>query len=267
MQLQMIARCWKIEKIDGKIITITDHDQKLLIDGLEYVPDTGASVSAIENNMGMTFNNLEISGVFSHNAISKIEIENGSFFNAKIIGFEYDWNLQVKGQKLFEGEIFSLSNSNLMWNAELGSSFHKLNRCFSRSYSRLCGAELGDNQCGVDLNEKGYSSNFEVLEVHKNYFLVRNVDTFSPRCFELGVAIFEDINIKYRIVSDEILGSTRKLHVRENLLSQVLNPTNVHLIRGCNRTIKMCSDIFGNQLNFQGFPHIPVGQHLVLDDQ
>ena len=75
-----LANCLKIERKDGQILGLTDHDEDLYIDGLLYKAQPGFNASAIHSQLGLG-DNLEIDFIES-DLIKEEDMLSGAFDNA-----------------------------------------------------------------------------------------------------------------------------------------------------------------------------------------
>ncbi len=255
-----LARCWKILRSDGQSFCFTDHNEDIMFDNDTYSSVSPLNMSSLEKNIGLDTDNVEISGTFHHESIVETDIENGLFDQAKIVVFEFDWVLKTKNRVLFQGLFSSYSYGDDRFSVEAQSAFGKLGHVFGRGFHLTCDADLGDENCGIDINLPSYKFTPNIIKFLENGIEISSIVGIAEGRFQNGTAELianERVISKLSIKSDVLTEETRQITFWNNLNSNQTAADNINLYIGCDKSIDCCCQKFGNAINFRGFPNIP----------
>lgn len=146
-----LATCWRIVRLDGQAFLFTDHDRDLVFEGEVYKASSGYSRTAIANDAGMGVDNLDVEGVFDHEAITEEELRAGLFDQAEVRIFLVNWADPSMGslrmRRGWFGEV-ALSEQGV-FKTELRGMTQALSQRIGELYSPECRADLGDHRCKV----------------------------------------------------------------------------------------------------------------------
>lgn len=265
-----LVRCWKITCYNGQVFCFTDHNKDLKINDEIYSSVSPINMTTVEKNIGLDIDNLEISGVFNHANIRKSEIESGLFNEAKISIFEYDWNKNVKMNVIFEGVFSSYTYGKDRYSVETQSVFGKLGHVFGRGFHLTCDAELGDQNCGVNINEPGYKFTPNIINFDDYGLEISRIPGISDGRFRNGTVEFianKQIEFRLSIKSDKAIGNIRRITFWNRLKPIQKNFDSINLYIGCDKSIDCCSNKFNNAINFRGFPNIPSDDWIVVQQE
>jgi uncharacterized phage protein (TIGR02218 family) len=262
-----ITRCLRIERLDGKIIALTDHDADLIIDNITYQSAAGYTPTAISMQDQGAVNTIDVEGILAVAGVSRDAIAAALFDGAKIFVFEVNYTDLSQGilplMSGFWGEC-QLQESRYI--TEFRSLSQTLQQTIGELYSTTCRAQLGDARCRVNLAELTVEG--IVSEIKNNtYFMADGFDQ-SANTFQYGLLTWKQG--KNAGLSMEIKAF---LAEAKNDSSENMNGRYFQLVQpmpyaievgdifavypGCDKTLTTCKSRFHNVVNFRGEPFIP----------
>lgn len=144
-----LTTCWKIERRDGVVLYLTDHDVDVVYDGNTYKAESGYQRTAIQTTSSMSVDNLDISGFVDSSYITKSDIRAGAYDNAVIEIFAVNWaDLsmgQIKLRKGWIGEVLLTEQGEI--SVELRGMTQALSQYIGSVYQPECRADVGDSKC------------------------------------------------------------------------------------------------------------------------
>lgn len=260
-QATTLCRAWRITRTDGTVIGLTEHDADLNLAGTQFAAAGGHRASDVESALGLAVDTSELAGAFSHETIGDRALAEGRFDGARVETFAVNWVQPSQHVLLHVHEIGEVSFAGEAFRTELRSLAHRLDQPQGRVYARRCDAVLGDRRCGVDLDTPERSATGTVIAAPRSdRASVAGLDGFAAGWFRQGLLIWQNgTNAGLKIeLADH--------HIRDGGVEFVFwtEPPNrpqpgdaFHVMAGCSKTFETCREKFGNQLNFQGFPHLP----------
>jgi len=256
-----LARAWAIERNDGAILGFTDHDRDLVFNGITFRADTGMSARALSQTTGLSVDNSAAVGALSLDAITAADIAAGRYDRASLRIWLVNWMVLSERVLLFAGSLGEISNRGGIFEAELRGLAEALNQPLGRVYQRRCSAVLGDDACGFEVTNSGFSVVIAVETVEaRRSFGFTGLEAFHARWFECGrleVLDGSGAGLFGSIKADRQGSDRRIIELWSEIRGQVAVGNRVRLIAGCDKRAETCRSKFGNFLNFRGFPHIP----------
>ncbi|KQS03541.1 hypothetical protein ASG11_04120 [Sphingomonas sp. Leaf357] len=251
--LTTIALCWRIERRDGVVIGLTDHDRDLAIGGLVHRAAPGMTPSAIERSDGLEADTMDVSGALTSAAITEADLLAGRWDGARVRIFAVDWTGREGRVDLGEGVIGAVETKNGGFSAELRGVSAALDRPVGEETSAECRAELGDRRCRVAM--AGRRRFARVLSVTER---VVTLDADEPEAgaYAGGLARwFSGANSGLSAAISASAGAT--VTVRAEPALSVAAGDLVELSHGCDKSLATCAARFGNVANFRGEPYLP----------
>ncbi|MEB2847143.1 DUF2163 domain-containing protein [Rhizobiales bacterium RZME27] len=251
-----ICHCWRVFRRDGVVLGFTDHDGDLLVDGAHFLASSGFSASEEEAEAGLSASAGMVAGGFSSDVIAETDLAAGVYDGARVELLVVNWCAPDQFMRLSLREIGEVSRAGGEFTAELRSLAHRLDQPQGRVYGRRCDASLGDGRCRVDL--AAYRGHGTVLLVRgRSRLVVAGLQGFASGFFAQGVLRLEaggELEADAHVLNAD---GTADLTLwlpseRDIAVGQVFSVT-----AGCDKAFATCRKKFGNQLNFQGFPHVP----------
>ncbi|MEM8616218.1 MAG: DUF2163 domain-containing protein [Pseudomonadota bacterium] len=168
-----LCLCWRLTRADGVIIGVTDHDQRLTVEGVDYVPGAALEAGTLANTAnlkpgrgaasGALDNGVLASGALVSDAITVEDLRDGLWHSAKVMVMRVDWQRpDLGGVEVWSGYLSTVSHTpDGRFEAELVSLKADLERPVGRVVQRRCDAVLGDARCGVDPAGRSCDQRFE----------------------------------------------------------------------------------------------------------
>lgn len=256
------AWCWRLERVDGLVRTITTWATDLPINGEIYRARDGVNPMAIEGSADGSVANTEISGALSAELVTEAEIVSGLWDNCFVVVFEVNARDLTMGRlALMAGWIGGTKAGSSTFHAEVRSLAQALQQQIGDLYSPICRAQLGDSMCRVNVEAMRFTSALTAVQSRRKFTdasATQPDDWFGAGLLRVESGDFAGLLIEahefsagvYTLVLplpfDPYVGMTysvlpgcRKRHERGGL-----NPAG----------ISDCKDKFNNVINFQGEP-------------
>ncbi len=145
-----LCHCWILRPRTGAALGFTDHDQPLVLDGVECAATSGWTAGAAEAAAGLAPGDVTLGGGIDE-VLSEADILAGRFDGAQIETWRVDWARPEHAVRLWVGAMARIRRDGEAFVAELVGPMAALDRVVGRTYSRQCDAVLGDSRCRVDL--------------------------------------------------------------------------------------------------------------------
>jgi uncharacterized phage protein (TIGR02218 family) len=250
------ADTWEIERTDGEILRLTNHDHPLVIGGETFSAVAGISASARQLREDLQQNNQEFKGLLTSTLFTHDDLRAGRYDGAMVSHKLVDWQYPWAGHFLFNlywiARVTSLGNDS--WSAEVEGVSSRLQRAAGRLYVRQCDAVLGDARC-----------QFSPVASY-NGSVVNGIVAQQTFNTDLTVAANE---LNYgRLTWTSGLNNGLTFDVHKNFLTDgkiiLTRPTPFAIVigddftvfEGCDGRKETCKDRFSNLVNFRGFPWI-----------
>lgn len=257
-----LARAFALTRKDGLVMGFTDHDRDLEFDGVIFRADTGLTAKAVQMGTGLSVDNSEAFGALRSDAINEEDILAGRYDGAEVRGWLVNWaDVELRALQ-FRGTLGEITRSGGSFTAELRGLSEVLNQPQGRIYQARCSAALGDEACGFDLEQPGYSDERAVEGVAgARVFDFANLSGFDDRFFEKGrfqVLSGQAAGLVGMIKNDRLVSSgARQVELWQALGVEPQAGDLVRLEAGCDKRMDTCQVKFANFVNFRGFPSIP----------
>ncbi len=254
-EVTTLAHCWKLTRRDNVVMGFTSHDKDLIISGVTYAAATGFTPTAISGSSSLAVDNLDIEGMLSSGAISEDDILAGIYDFAEIELFLVNYEDLSQGiMKLRRGWLGEVKLSGQQFVAEVRGLTQRLSQQTGELYSPSCRAELGDSRCKVNLAT--YTVTGSVTSVTSQQIFVDSSRSEAADTYAFG-------KITFTGGANNGLSMEVKEFANSQLVLALPMPYAItvgdtySLIRGCDKTLDTCENIFANAVNFRGEPHVP----------
>lgn len=257
-----IARCWRFERTDGQVFTVTDHDAEILISGEIYRARDGVSPTAIEQQANAAVANSELNGILSDEFATEQDILSGVWDGTFVTVFEVNYkDLSMGSMVLQSGTIGNIKVGRQDFNAEVRGLAQSLQQVVGEVYQASCSATFGDARCKVNLVPITVTGAFTSVAS-------RRTMTDSGRG---EVADYFGGGL-LRITNGDLAGAEMEIaDFAGGVFSLVLPfPSNVPVgttyeaVPGCRkRYTEDCRVKWANWVNFRGYPHVPGGDKIL----
>ena len=255
------ATCWKIERTDGVVLRFTDHDNYLSLDGEQYSPAGAISTSARQWSEGLEVTNAEIRGAISSDSLLEEDLLAGRYRQAKITEKVVDW--RFPWAQTHDWQVFYIEETNFdgeKWIAKLVGQRVRFQQKIGQVLTLGCRYNLGDANCsfngGVDLSSLISTGTVTAVVAARRVFETDLLQ--SDDFFNIGKMTFTSGE------NDLLFGEVKRSFQGDGKIElQIAMPFDVspgdtfEIHPGCDKTFATCKDVYGNQLNYGGYPNIP----------
>ena len=258
--------CWRIVRRDGIVMGFTDHDKALTFDGTSYEAASGFAASDIKDSLGLSVDNLEVTGALSSAALSDADLAAGRYDDARIEIYRVNWSDPSQRVLMRSGSIGEVRRSGAGFTAELRGLAHYLQQPKGRLLQLTCDADLGDARCKVDVSSTAFRSTGTILAAASaRRFTVSGLDAFANGFFSRGLMSFTSgasAGLKIEVKSHVRLASLSTIELWTEAEGPPAAGDEFAITAGCDKRIETCKARFSNAVNFRGFPSMPGNQFL-----
>lgn len=261
-----LCRCWTLTRTDGTVFGFTDHDNDLTIkvDGEDVLCEasSGLTASAIDRQSNLATDTADLFGALISDRLSEDLLAAGLFDNAQLEMWIVNWKNTRQRSLFVSGSIGEVSRGRTAFKAELRTRAHYLNQDRGRVYSKLCDADLGDERCGVDLDDPAFKgTGYVETVVGDGVFRVTGIDAFEDQWFSDGLLTMtsgQNTAINKEVRNHTVLpGGDVEIELLEPLPFTLVPGDAFIITAGCDKTPEMCQEKFDNLVNHRGFMFIP----------
>jgi len=263
-----LCRCWIIRAGDGSYLGFTDHDEDIHLNGVLCERHAGMETSAIEERTGLDSNSAEVSGALVSDYISEERIASGFFDKARVSTYLVNWcepSEHFLDQMMLVGDI-TLDDG--VYRMELRGLFSELEQTQGRHFVKRCEADLGDARCRLNLDTPVYSGTGTVIgSSGKTALTAQGLSDFESGWFSGGQLVWNiggNAGQSIQILDHSTDGAESSLTLWQPTTRPVQVGDIFTITAGCAKDFGTCKAKFQNQLNFQGFPHMP-GNSFTVD--
>lgn len=257
-----ICYCIKIVRQDGVVFGFTDHDRDLLYMGVTYKTKSGFSASSIEGSSDLSVDNLEVEALIDDESLTVEDLKSGLFDGASVEVFLVCYlDLSMGHAILRSGWLGAVScvDGNLFTTEVRGLTTKMTNRIGS-VYTPTCRVErLGDIECNVSMSGRTKSSTVQTVTSRKTF--THNTNVQASNYFAHGILVWGAGSSNYGYESEvKVYTAANGVGTIELYLptkKPILVGDAFSVTQGCDRTLAMCRDTFGNVINFRGEPYLP----------
>jgi uncharacterized phage protein (TIGR02218 family) len=258
--------CWRIVRRDGVVMGFTDHDKALTFDATSYEAASGFAASDIKDSLGLSVDNLEVTGALSSAALSDADLAAGRYDDARIEIYRVNWSDPSQRVLMRSGSIGEVRRSGAGFTAELRGLAHYLQQPKGRLLQLTCDADLGDARCKVDVSSTAFRSTGTILAAASaRRFTVSGLDAFANGFFSRGLMSFTSgasAGLKIEVKSHVRLASLSTIELWTEAEGPPAAGDEFAITAGCDKRIETCKARFSNAVNFRGFPSMPGNQFL-----
>lgn len=250
-----LCHCWRLSRRDGVALGFTDHDEVVRFDGLDFLPRSGFTASEAVASFGFNAEAGEVAGALSAAAIREADIDRGLYDGARVETFRVNWADPAMRVLVRVETIGGIRRADGHFRVELRDLRDGLNRVRGRHFQRSCDAVVGDARCRVNLDQQQFRTGITVQEVVSERRLrVSGLSGFAEGWFSGGALAW---------ASGALAGLRARVRKHAGDVLELEAPARAApgdaatLTAGCDKSFATCRAKFANQLNFQGFPHMP----------
>lgn len=254
-EVTTLATCWLIERKDGNLIGFTDSQEDIVLEGVTYHASPGIERSALQCGDTFKADHLEMEVLFNSDLLKEEDIQRGAFDFATVYVFVVDYTQPEKGRlSLLKGSLGPVTQSEGVFKVELYSLANKLDTKLGSYFSPGCRAQLGDTRCGIKLRDWQVESEI-VKVIRQDLFQIAITASKAP--FKGGRVTWltgQNKGIEQNILDYD--DQTQQLTLFHPVYAPLKKGDRITLTPGCDKSIKMCSSLYKNALNFRGEPFV-----------
>lgn len=253
--------CWRLTRADGVRLGFTDHDRDLAFDGTTFEAAAGFTASEIKDSVGLSVDNLEVTGALTSERLSDADLSAGLYDDARVEIFRVNWSDPAERALMRSGSLGEVRRGGGAFTAEVRGLAHYLQQPKGRLYQYTCDADLGDRRCGVDLNAAAHRADGVIVTVTgARRFTASGLEAYASEWFSRGLVAFtsgaaagQAVEVKAHSAADGVVSLDLWAAVRGPLeTGQTFTIT-----AGCDKRLATCAAKFANAVNFRGFAHMP----------
>lgn len=259
--LQTITRCVRIERQDGVVLGLTEHDQDLFFEAVLYQSAAGYRATAIQTSTGLAVGTVEIEGILSAAGVDRQAVSAGLFDGARIEVFEVNYqNLSQGKLVLLCGHWGEAHLQGYRYVTEFRSLAQSLQQPLGELYSTTCRAQLGDTRCGVPLD--AFTHLAAVTQVISPLEIVADALTQADNYFAGGTLLWESgANTHLRTAIKHSAQDGRLTGVEPPPYPIAIGDA-FSAVAGCDKRLATCIATFNNVIHFRGDPFVPGQEQL-----
>jgi len=259
-EVTTLCHCWRVTRADGRVLGFTDHDRQVICDGTLFMPETGLSGSEARRSLGLAVDTVDVEGALSALDIDEADIVAGVYDGAKVDTLLVNWRDPQQFMPLRRAVIGRIARRDGRFVAELESPERALDQTNGRVVRRHCDAELGDQRCGVDLDDARYRGSGSLIAIEGNSIRVSGLEGFESGWFSHGIVTWTSgasAGRRERVSVHRNEAGGAVLDLWRDTAADVSVGDAFIVTAGCNKQFSTCKAKFSNSLNFRGFPHLP----------
>lgn len=149
-----LALCVEIERDDGRVYRMTNHDTDLIVSGNTYRSDIPFSLSSISSTAGLAVDNTELTLALDGTLFVAEDFQNGAFRNAQVTVFTTKFTDTSVGRLVVRKGWFGETEFNQHGHVSITivGLLKVLDLMVGRLYQPACDADLGDKRCRVAID-------------------------------------------------------------------------------------------------------------------
>ncbi len=256
-----LCRCWQITRRDGVHLGLTDHNNALRFNNILFHANAGMNVTAIEQRSGLSAHGLDVKGVIGSPYLAAEDLQKGLYDHARLQIFLVDWQNPENHLLLISGIFAEVTIEQGAFQVSLKTVMSHLQNQKGRVYQRSCDTALGDKRCGIDLSQDKFQAKRQIRALDNTQLTFDNLP-HQAGWFGQGKIILasgQAIDIR----EDSQKDNQRIIVLWQAPPANIKPGDEVTLQAGCDKQFSTCKTKFANQINFQGFPHLPTETTLI----
>lgn len=249
--------CWQLVRGDGVVQGFTDHDQLLAFDGVTFAPASGFTASEVQSSLGLSVDNLTVSGALSSVTLNEGDLAAGLYDNATIQIWRVNWQLPSQRVLMRSGTLGEVTRNGAAFQVEVRGLAQALNQPIGRVFSHLCDADVGDARCKYVISATT-AAVATVTDARR--FTANGLGMFASGDLTGGKLTFTsgaNVGVSGEVKRHGVSAGVVIIELWQ-AMSQAIAVGDVFTVTpGCDKQFSTCRDRFGNGINFRGFPYMP----------
>lgn len=253
------APCWKLSRKDGVVLGFTAHDRNIVFDGVTYQALSGMAPTQVKSSSGTVVDNLSVMYHLDTGAITEADVLAGAYDGAEVELFLVDWANPAAGKvALGVGYWGEVQIAGGRGEVEHRSLIHLANSRLGRLCSPACPWSLGDANCKVNLAPHTMTGVAITAVTNARVFHASALIGKGTDYYNLGRITFTSgPNAGQAREIKTFDTATGEIALNEAFRREVQIGNQFSIVRGCDRTLQTCREVFSNAVNYGGQPYIP----------
>ena len=257
-----MARCWRFERRDGHVVTVTTCARDLLINGEVYRSKEGVNPAAIAQEASAAVSNSDVTGTMAAESVSEAELFAGLWDGAFVSVFEVNYrDLTMGVMNLQSGNIGDVKAGRSAFTAEVRGLTQRLQKVVGRVYTAGCPWVFGSivsayiPSCNIDLGPLAATGAFTSVTNLRTM-----ADTGRGEASDyFGAGLITITSGDNAGVQMEIYSFEAGVFVLHLPLPYAVAVGDTYSVTpGCRKRYEEdCRDKWGNTNNNGGYPHVP----------
>ena len=257
-----LARCWRFERKDGVVVTVTTASRDLPINGEIYRSKDGMNPAGIEQEIGGSVNNSEMTGALSPDTVTEQDVLFNLWDGAFVTVFEVNYRDLSMGQIILGyGTVGEQRIGRGTFQAEFRSLTQFLQQTVGEVFTAPCRYGFGDARCGVALGPitvAGAFTNVSSARVMTDSGRAEASDYFGGGLIRVTSGALAGFSVEVANFA------TGQFSLALPMPGYPAVGDTYEAIPGCRKRFEEdCISKWNNGVRFGGFPHVP-GSDLVL---
>jgi uncharacterized phage protein (TIGR02218 family) len=259
-----LCRCWRLERRDGLVAGFTDHDRDLAFAGMVFAAHTGLEAAEAGAELGFAVGGGDVAGALVSAGITEDDIQAGLYDDATVETWLVNWAAPAERLLLERGTIGEIRRADGAFVAELRGPMHRLDEERGRLYRAACGADLGDDRCGVELG--GFTVSGTVTATDGWLAITSAGFSKATGWFTGGRLTWvsgANAGLSAEVRAHRARGGTAEFDLWQRAARAIAVGDGFTVQAGCDKSAATCAAKFDNIANFRGFPHMPGNDFVV----
>jgi uncharacterized phage protein (TIGR02218 family) len=255
------AVCWRLTRRDGLVVRATQHDADLSLAGEVFVSARALSQSPAEHSLSLSPGHAALSGALSVEGINETDIRLGLWDQARVEAIVVDWQVPDEQLCLWTGYVQAMTRHGATFEVQIVTLDPALNTLVGRLYARSCDANLGDQRCGINLDDSSWHRTGQIASVLSDRSLrvvlpnPEPIDRWDHGEVRINGGPARGLRLGIEQVSLVPDGLDMLLRGAMPVIPAAGDP--IVLVCGCDKSFATCRSRFANGLNFRGVPTLP----------
>jgi uncharacterized phage protein (TIGR02218 family) len=258
-QVTTIATCWKVTRTDGEIFGYTDHVADLEFEGVTYLAATGHQATNVDSSSDLGVDNLDVQGFLDDESLREVDLVAGLWDFAEVRIFEVNYADLTMGARLLRrgrlGEV-RIAARPRRFVAELRGLAQALQQTVGKVYQPACRANLGDDDCGVDLVPLTATGQAVTGVTDRRTFVASGL---ADGHWQAGLVTWTSgLNTGFSMEVKTWTNGTKTLVLCLPMPYAIAASDQFTIQPGCLKRLGAdCRDKYSNVVNFRGEPYVP----------
>lgn len=256
-----LARGWRLIRQDGLVLAATEHDRDLQTVDTLFKAALSLSESPVEAELSLSPGHAALSGALSLAGMNADDIKLGLWDQARVEAFLIDWQEPMISLPLWSGFVQTIVCHGSNFELNIQTLEPAMNQMVGRLYARSCDASLGDDRCGINLNDPAYRATTTIMAVQSDRALTvslgQGIDLDAFTAGMLRVTTGRATGLSRPIQQVEPVGGQLGIKLAQPMPLLPAPGDQLVLSLGCDKQFETCRTRFDNALNFRGVPTLP----------